>query len=376
MTYIASTDNKMPLQLNTVKDLGAVFTPPGLVNTMLDTLPDDLFANPSKKWLEPCVGDGQFVKEILQRATEAIDLTCIEIHRPFCDIFSKTTGIPVINTDFLEFKTDTKYDVIIGNPPYQKPNKKTQKARGGKSQLYMEFMERCLDILSPGGYLLFVHPSNWRKIGSPILHRILNTMTIRLLCLHQKKIFPNIPVTVDWYLIQNTPPLDGTKTKIINSDNSRIEMVLDRSLPFIPNQMSDDIQNTIFELSKGHRHKVILSCELHAYTKKHLISKTKSRDFRYPLVNTSAQGHVYSKVKHSYQNHKKVILSNSGNLSPFYDDGVLGTTQNSMFILVKNQEEGENIVEKLKSEKYQTMIKICQWGLFRTERALVEYFGF
>ena len=33
---------------------GEVFTPPELINEMLDKLPNDVWYNPKLKWLDPC----------------------------------------------------------------------------------------------------------------------------------------------------------------------------------------------------------------------------------------------------------------------------------------------------------------------------------
>lgn len=353
-----------------VKDLGAVFTPQPIVNILLDILPVDLWKNNKLVWLEPCVGTGNIVMEI-QRRNPKLDITCYEINKEFCKIFQENTGIKPINEDFISHSFERKFDVIIGNPPYQKPNKKNKKARGGKSQLYLEFLEKCLNLLNPDGYLIFVHPCNWRKINNTILQKILKNMTIHNLTLCQKNIFPNIHVNVDWYMIQNTISED-IMTHVINNDGNVVKMKLDKNLPFIPNTINEEIQTFILDkMNCKQYYKCILSCELHAYTKRTLISKKQTKIHKYPLYNTSAQPYQWSEIPHTFQNHKKVIMSNSGKLNPFYDDGKLGTTQNSMFILVQNENEAKKIIDKIL--KYNYFISICQWGLFRTEKNLIEF---
>lgn len=44
-----------------------VFTPPKLANTMLDTLPQELFANPEARFLDPACKSGVFLREIAKR---------------------------------------------------------------------------------------------------------------------------------------------------------------------------------------------------------------------------------------------------------------------------------------------------------------------
>ena len=53
-----------------VKATGEVFTPTPLVQKVLDQLPQDQFADPTKTFLDPSCGDGQFLGEVLIRKIE------------------------------------------------------------------------------------------------------------------------------------------------------------------------------------------------------------------------------------------------------------------------------------------------------------------
>ena len=50
-----------------VKETAEVFTPTPLVQEMLDNLPQDLFEDPTKTFLDPSCGDGQFLSEVVIR---------------------------------------------------------------------------------------------------------------------------------------------------------------------------------------------------------------------------------------------------------------------------------------------------------------------
>jgi len=54
-----------------VKATGEVFTPTPLVQEILDKLDLDLFSDPTKTFLDPSCGDGQFLSEVLIRKLEA-----------------------------------------------------------------------------------------------------------------------------------------------------------------------------------------------------------------------------------------------------------------------------------------------------------------
>jgi type I restriction-modification system DNA methylase subunit len=47
--------------------LGEVFTPPELINEMLDQLPRDVWEDKNKTWFDPCAGKGNFPIQILKR---------------------------------------------------------------------------------------------------------------------------------------------------------------------------------------------------------------------------------------------------------------------------------------------------------------------
>jgi type I restriction-modification system DNA methylase subunit len=53
-----------------IKSTGEVFTPTPLVQEILDQLPAELFRDPTKTYLDPSCGDGQFLSEVLIRKLE------------------------------------------------------------------------------------------------------------------------------------------------------------------------------------------------------------------------------------------------------------------------------------------------------------------
>ena len=50
---------------------GEVFTPTDLVNQILDEFPKIEFSDPTRTWIDHCVGNGQFLSEILIRKLES-----------------------------------------------------------------------------------------------------------------------------------------------------------------------------------------------------------------------------------------------------------------------------------------------------------------
>lgn len=54
------------------KQFGEVFTPPALVNEILDELPDEIWVDPDKTWLDNSCGAGAFLTEVKRRLMEGL----------------------------------------------------------------------------------------------------------------------------------------------------------------------------------------------------------------------------------------------------------------------------------------------------------------
>ena len=65
--YMSGVDRDKTRQ----KATGEVFTPTPLVQEILDQLPTDVFTDPTKTFLDPSCGDGQFLGEVLIRKVES-----------------------------------------------------------------------------------------------------------------------------------------------------------------------------------------------------------------------------------------------------------------------------------------------------------------
>ena len=76
------------------------FTPSELVQNMIDSLPEELFTDPTKTFIDPACGDGQFLGEVLIKKLEnGIDLNTaldtlygVDIMRDNVDLCKKRLG--------------------------------------------------------------------------------------------------------------------------------------------------------------------------------------------------------------------------------------------------------------------------------------------
>ena len=98
----------------------------------------------------------------------------------------------IIYGDFLQQNITTRYKTIIGNPPYVK----THKRRGN---LYIDFVEKCVDLLDENGELIFIVPADFFKTtgASSLLNRMyMNGIFTHIYHPHDEHLFAGASIDV------------------------------------------------------------------------------------------------------------------------------------------------------------------------------------
>ena len=170
-----------------IHEKGQYFT----TNMFLKESVYNLILNQSSVILEPSIGQGDLVEYISSRKKNVrfdsyeIDetitlLESVHIHKE-----------DVHYGDFLSIKAQTTYDTIVGNPPYVK------KTKGGN--LYLDFIEKCYQLLNTGGELIFIVPSDFIKLTSSckLINTMMNNGTFtHIIHPHDEKLFENASIDV------------------------------------------------------------------------------------------------------------------------------------------------------------------------------------
>lgn len=134
------------------KALGQYFT----TSTRLQEFIYNHVQNKGRPLLEPSVGAGHLLQPFLT-ANAAYPITAYEIDPAINRLPLQPMQSPII-ANFLTAEIEEQFDTIIGNPPFVK--------RKGQPNLYIDFVRKCVDLLSPTGELLFIVPSDFLKLTS------------------------------------------------------------------------------------------------------------------------------------------------------------------------------------------------------------------
>ncbi len=136
--------------------------------SQLDRKDKNIFENPNSKFLDPCAGTGTFSVHLFNELSKYHEtqwileemIFMVDTSRTNCDILRKLGFVNVFNEDFLKLEMNMKFDVIVGNPPFQNTNSESD---AGK--LYIDITKKAISLLSDNGILSFITPETIIRDG-------------------------------------------------------------------------------------------------------------------------------------------------------------------------------------------------------------------
>jgi 16S rRNA G966 N2-methylase RsmD len=365
---------------------GEVFTPIELVNEMLDKIPEEVWTNTKSLFLDPCMGKGTFLIEIVRRLTYIYGYTendaklrvyGYDIRVKYINHLQRRGFVNVRHKDFLKEIIEMEFDVVLGNPPYQLKvgDKKTE-------PLWNKFFHKSLSLLKKSGYLSLIHPSGWRNIEGKFsdIKDIIKEKKLHYLSINNEKkgieVF-GAETRFDYYLLENISN-DGTLTEITFQDGTTEKVNLN-TLEFIPNGSLSEIASLI---AQDGEEKVTLLYSRSAYgTDKANISKIHEDDFIHPCVYTvthlSQPTFYYSNTnENGHFGIPKVIWSNGriSSVGSYVDEtGEFGLTQFS-YAIADDVQNLPNIKKALDSTKFKKLMELCAVGQLTINHKVISTF--
>lgn len=382
---------------------GEVFTSYELINEMLNQLPNELWNNPNKKWLDPATGNGNFMVIVYSKLLHGLKnkmpalekrknhiiqnmLYMVELNKSNTNQLEKMFGkrANISEANFLDNHdkwSDTlgnsQFDIIVGNPPFQMEKKGKYQGSVGRKTLWDKFLDFIFDknILISSGYLGFITPANWRRPEHPLYERLTRKNTLHYIHIHGKKDGINklgAQTRFDLFIVQEGLPKRNFKTIIIDEKGKKHNMIIEK-WPFLPNYAYSKIKNILVFKEKGLK----ILFDSNKFNAKKL-SKKKTAKNRHPIVHNITRrglGLRYSKNKEIHFGTPKVLLNFNEKQYPYNDyEGKYGMSQITFGIPIKSKKEGEKIIDKINSSEFQEIIEATKWGSFQTDYRMFSYF--
>ena len=211
------------------KALSAYFTPPGLTSAVLDAASSFIEGMTNPAVIDPACGGGSFLTpmaryliHLRRRQGNPVPEACwnalqqmrgIEIDTGLVTLsqtllrkmlvreYGFACGGPlgvVEQGDALSVSLQSKFDLVIGNPPYGKVRDRLDEQvlkafghanLGGHTNLYSLFLLRGLNWLKPGGGLVFVLPTSF--VAGPyfagLRHEVFSRAFVEKIDLHEQR---------------------------------------------------------------------------------------------------------------------------------------------------------------------------------------------
>jgi hypothetical protein len=394
------------------RQYGEVMTPTSLITDMLNKLPKEVWSNPNLKWFDACNGVGPFIclviyglmkglknweedeekryKHIVENMIYSGEIQPSNVFLYMCAVDPKDEyKLNVYCGDFLAKNFDEhmknvwgieNFDIIVGNPPYDKSQNADGK-RGGGDTLWDKFVIKYINKLKSNGYLSLVHPTIWRKpqserSSSKEVNKLMMSKQIHYLEMHDSKdgmkTF-NAGTRYDFYVLENCDIYTTTK---INDEDRIITNVDLKGYNFIPNKgleffnkilagLNDEKCPVIFNRTNygSDRPYVIeIQDDIHKYR---LVHSTPKAGNRYLYSSRNDRGHFGI---------PKVIFGESGIYDVIIDmNGEYGMSQGAMAIVVSDIEEANNIKEVLLSDGFSKFLESVMWSNFRIDWRLFTF---
>ena len=382
------------------KKRGVVFTNENTIMRLLNLLPSRVWKNKSLKWLDPGSGIGNIMVHVYFRLMDNINikdeekrrkhilenmLYFVELKTEYID-YIKTFfsydkyNLNIHNGSFVNmnidvdnnniYNSDVLYDIIITNPPYQKP---TKSGKASSKPLYHLFIEKSIDILKDSGYLVAIHPFTWRRKSREIklIDKLLKYQLIYIYTDNNFKEFGVSAIHINYYLLEKKEPYKKTICdNYFNNKYYKSIIDINNKLGYLPILLTEETFSIIDKMTDINNNKLNIKLEskLSSTHSPENIHTESTKVFKYKNYHTfsirkNCNIYKFSKEKHPSHDKTKIIMNFKGGYNifrPFIDYGTMGITDNALYMGITDG--GDDIMNLFNSYIFKFILHITSYN--------------
>lgn len=255
----------------------------------------------------------------------------------------KYPSITVMKGDFTELEFDMKFDVVVGNPPYQDSN-------NDKRMLWNQILDKAVEVTNDDGYIAMVTPTTWLTAKTNIhnSYKMFEEKQVERAVIFDKNDKPfDEGTSVSYTITKNTKRASLTPLYFaqystgVENHVADIDISKDKIWPGQLTPVNIAIHNKLQPYKKI---KFLKSCEFHNQklkTKK-MVSDTKDSVFQY-THHVSAAITRYTNTKFSAHDTWKVMVPLTSTIDKVVVDNNCGHGEDMLSLYVKDEETASNI---------------------------------
>jgi len=331
-------------------------------NTIVNSIPDTVFLNKDVKVLCPACGHSTEADAIVQRmhklgktSQEIKDsLYLVDKYSVFTKAALRKGYTNVFKTDFLDWSSDMKFDIIIGNPPYQGTNTvDSDRIQPKNHNLWTKFIHKSFnELVKDDGYVAFVTPDSWMSPTNDVF-QLFQKNQLHSVDLNCGQYFDVGSSFTSW-IAQKTPV---TKETVFNSAKVNL-----KDFPYLPRDLTNslEIHKKVINYNSP---RIPVVSDTTCHSSKSCVSKEINNEFIYPLLHTNAQTR-YGNIKSKFYDNNKVMWTLSGYYKPQIDLRTTGFTEVNQAIIVDTEQEANCVYSYMNSKLYHFIVTTAKWSGF------------
>jgi hypothetical protein len=329
-----------------------------LWSEIIRDIPDDVLTDPDTKILNVACGHLTEARLLVKRmmdlgvsAQEANSkIYVLDKYSTFTNAAKMQGYQNVIQTDFLEWKTDMKFDVVLGNPPYQSTEDGSK-----RKKMWVSFANKAIDMADT---VAFVTPTAWQKSNSKYFKDISERIQENLVAYSSTDDYFNVGESTGYWIIDK-----NSSNTIKYVDDNPCAPIYEKMLRTGDKWHYRDFQQPRSDVDKK------------------VFPDTVNGSFNVPIYWTAKQVR-YCRAKDVKHNGWKVIVNNSGHFYQSSNPEKYSTVSKDMTvglgawgIKVPNKVAGKRMLSWIQSKLYRVVVTQMKTGGFNNPFVELECLG-
>jgi site-specific DNA-methyltransferase (adenine-specific) len=264
-----------------------------------------------------------------------------------------------------------KFDVVVGNPPFQEGGRKDQ-----ANKLWPLFVYKSHELLAQNGYMCFITPNSWMQPTADIgkgrsgislyrdIFRENNLILANINNEYLKQYFSGVGSSFSYFVCQKAKY--GGQTKFISEQDCVLDI---KDIDVLPKFISPASVSTIKKMIG----KKAFSFVDQNHNLNGSESPQKDSVHKYKIYHTNAKNgtYWYGEKKSSHANSAKVIISLSGTFRAISNNKD-GFSNMCVAIIADNETKAGNITQVINSKLYRFFIECQKFSGFNPRKAVLS----